>query len=129
MDYEELLRGYIKIFVLVLEAVGQKYGNKAYQEVGKCVIDNEDLIQDIIDKEPDFHEAVTLLITTLLLKIHEKSELFGWENKENLNYLLNDLYNRHLKEATNKYLKRIGMPVIDQLSDYGSLTLFEQKKK
>src|SRR5574344_1755684 len=117
MDYEELLRGYIKIFVLVLEAVGQKYGNKAYQEVGKCVIDNEDLIQDIIDKEPDFHEAVTLLITTLLLKIHEKSELFGWENKENLNYLLNDLYNRHLKEATNKYLKRIGMPVINQLSD------------
>ena len=126
MDYEQLLREYIKRFVLVMETVGQATNNKKYMEVGKCIEDNKDIINQIIQWEPDFNQAIGMLIISLLMTIHEKDEMIGWENTQRVNYYIDDLYTRYLEKPTNAFLKKNGMPTIARLSDHGLFTLVEQ---
>ena len=125
MDYEQLLREYIKLFVLVMETVGQTTNNKKYMEVGKCIDEFEETIKQIIDWEPEFNQAIGLLIISLLMTIHSKYEIAGWENTQRVNYYIDDLYERYLRKPTDAFLRKRGMPTIAKLSDHGLFTLIE----
>ena len=129
MDYEELLREYIKLFVLVMETMGQATNNKKYMDVGKCIEDNEPNIKELIEWEPDFHQAIGYLIVSLLLTIHDKSDIVGWENHDRINYFIDDLYTRNLEKVTNAFLRKNGMPILEKPSQYGTVTLFEKFRR
>ena len=125
MDYEELLREYIKLYVLVMETVGQATNNKKYQKVGESVLRNKKEIDKIIEDEPPFSTAVGYLIVTLLQDIHDNSDIAGYENVQTLNYFVDDLYIRDLEKPTNKFLKKHGMPTISKPSEYGTAILLK----
>lgn len=125
MDYEELLREYIKLYVLVMETVGQATNNKKYQKVGESVLRNKKEIDKIIEDEPPFSTAVGYLIVTLLQDIHDNSDIAGYENVQTLNYFVDDLYMRYLEKPTNKFLKKHGMPTISKPSEYGTAILLK----
>jgi hypothetical protein len=125
MDYEELLREYIKLYVLVMETVGQATNNKKYQKVGESVLRNKKEIDKIIEDEPPFSTAVGYLIVTLLQDIHDNSDIAGYENVQTLNYFVDDLYIRYLEKPTNKFLKKHGMPTIGKPSEYGTAILLK----
>ena len=125
MDYEELLREYIKLYVLVMETVGQATNNKKYQKVGESVLRNKKEIDKIIEDEPQFSTAVGYLIVTLLQDIHDNSDIAGYENVQTLNYFVDDLYIRYLEKPTNKFLKKHGMPTISKPSEYGTAILLK----
>ncbi|MBR2246410.1 MAG: hypothetical protein IJ880_05195 [Bacilli bacterium] len=125
MDYEELLREYIKLYVLVMETVGQATNNKKYQKVGESVLRNKKEIDKIIEDEPPFSTAVGYLIVTLLQDIHDNSDIAGYENVQTLNYFVDDLYIRYLEKPTNKFLKKHGMPTISKPSEYGTAILLK----
>lgn len=125
MDYEELLREYIKLYVLVMETVGQVTNNKKYQKVGESVLRNKKEIDKIIEDEPPFSTAVGYLIVTLLQDIHDNSDIAGYENVHTLNYFVDDLYIRYLEKPTNKFLKKHGMPTISKPSEYGTAILLK----
>ena len=125
MDYEELLREYIKLYVLVIETVGQATNNKKYQKVGESVLRNKKEIDKIIEDEPPFSTAVGYLIVTLLQDIHDNSDIAGYENVQTLNYFVDDLYMRYLEKPTNKFLRKHGMPTISKPSEYGTAILLK----
>jgi hypothetical protein len=125
MDYEELLREYIKLYVLVMETVGQATNNKKYQKVGESVLRNKKEIDKIIEDEPPFSTAVGYLIVTLLQDIHDNSDIAGYENVQTLNYFVDDLYMRYLEKPTNKFLRKHGMPTISKPSEYGTAILLK----
>lgn len=125
MDYEELLREYIKLYVLVMETVGQATNNKKYQKVGESVLRNKKEIDKIIEDEPPFSTAVGYLIVTLLQDIHDNSDIAGYENVQTLNYFIDDLYMRYLEKPTNKFLRKHGMPTISKPSEYGTAILLK----
>ena len=125
MDYEELLREYIKLYVLVMETVGQATNNKKYQKVGESVLRNKKEIDKRIEDEPPFSTAVGYLIVTLLQDIHDNSDIAGYENVQTLNYFVDDLYMRYLEKPTNKFLRKHGMPTISKPSEYGTAILLK----
>lgn len=125
MDYEELLREYIKLYVLVMETVGQATNNKKYQKVGESVLRNKKEIDKIIEDEPPFSTAVGYLIVILLQDIHDNSDIAGYENVQTLNYFVDDLYMRYLEKPTNKFLRKHGMPTISKPSEYGTAILLK----
>lgn len=125
MDYEELLREYIKLYVLVMETVGQATNNKKYQKVGESVLRNKKEIDKIIEDEPPFSTAIGYLIVTLLQDIHDNSDIAGYENVQTLNYFVDDLYMRYLEKPTNKFLRKHGMPTISKPSEYGTAILLK----
>ena len=125
MDYEELLREYIKLYVLVMETVGQATKNKKYQKVGESVLRNTPQIDKILEADPPFSTAVWYLIVTLLQDIHDSSDIAGYENVQTLNYFVDDLYIRYLEKPTNKFLKKHGMPTISKPSEYGTAILLK----
>jgi len=125
MDYEELLREYIKLYVLVMETVGQATNNKKYQKVGESVLRNKKEIDKILEDEPPFSTAVGYLIVTLLQDIHDNSDIAGYENVQTLNYFVDDLYMRYLEKPTNKFLRKHGMPTISKPSEYGTAILLK----
>lgn len=128
MDYEELIREYIKLYVLVMESVGQASDNKKYQKVGQYVLKNQGEIEKLIEDEPPFIVAVGYLIVLLLQDIHESDGIVGYENAQTLNYLIDDLYERYLRKPTNIFLRKHGMPVINKLSDTGAAVLIQKRK-
>ena len=99
--------------------------NKKYMEVGKCIDEFEETIKQIIDWEPEFNQAIGLLIISLLMTIHSKDEIAGWENTQRVNYYIDDLYERYLRKPTDAFLRKRGMPTIAKLSDHGLFTLIE----
>lgn len=117
MDYETLVREYIKLFILVMETVGQRDKNLKYQGVAKCIEANEPMIQKMIDDEPDVSVIVCNLIVQLLVDIHDSDSISGPENRDRLNELVEDMYQRHLREATNRFFRKHGLEPIDSIND------------
>lgn len=117
MDYETLVREYIKLFILVMETVGQRDKNSKYQEVSKCIESNEPMIQKMIDDEPDVSVIVCNLIVQLLVDIHDSDSISGPENRDRLNELVEDMYQRHLREATNRFFRKHGLEPIDSINE------------
>lgn len=119
MEYEVLIREYIKCFILVIETIGQANGNKRYQDVGNIVMRNKEQIEFLIKQEPPVTVLINALIVMLIGEIHDSSEVSGVENIPQLNDLVDDLYLRYLEGPTNKFMKKYGMPIIKKPSDFG----------
>lgn len=127
MTYEELVREYIKLFILVLETVGQDIGNKVYQNVSNLLKENESEIKRMIDEELPFFIIVALLEVLIITKLHESDDLVEEENL--LQGLTNDMWNRYLKTASNKFFRKHGLPVINDIDEKGYVKLLKIYKK
>jgi len=126
MDYEELVNEYLDIITIIIEAVGQKLNNKKYQQASRLIKENRANIDKSIENEDEFYIIITHVIISLLIDIHDISNLSGRENVVKLNTLIDDFFNRYLKEPTNKFLKKNGMKPVQQPSAYGTSLILEK---
>ena len=126
MEYEELIREYIKCFVLVIETIGQANGNKKYQNVGKLVVNNREQIDGLIKQEPPVIVLINALIVMLIGDIHDSSEVAGVSNIPQLNELVDDFFVRYLEVPTNKFMKKYGMPIVKKPSEFGISMLIKK---
>lgn len=121
MTYEELVKAYIKLFILVIETVGQDIGNKFYQNVKEIIERNEKSLQAVIDQEAPFYVLVSLLETLVICDIHDKDELM--KDKFILQGYVNDMWTRYLKVPSNKFFRKNGLPVINEIDEDGIIML------
>lgn len=126
MTYEELIRKYVSLFILVIEVAGDTTNNKYYRDVALYVERNENLIQTLIDREVGFPQFISTIISVVLLQIHDDS-ICGYENTKKANELIEDLYIRYLRTPTNKFMKENGLKPIRSLIEVGHSTLLKQK--
>lgn len=126
MTYEELVREYIKLFILIMETVGQDIGNKVYREV-KSIIDEDGNLKNIIDQEPPFYVIVGVLILSLVCKIHDPKDLE--ENPGLLQSLLEDMWERYLKVPSNKFFRKQGLPTVNTINENVLILLKKYERK
>ena len=123
MTFEELVREYVKLFILIIETVGQDVGNKIYQNVSNILKedDSEKAIQSLIDNEVPFFVVVSTLETIVLCKLHNSKDLY--ENNNILQGLVGDMWERYLKLPSNRFFRKNGLPTINRIDENGIIML------
>lgn len=117
MNYQKAFDDYIKLFILIVESVGQRSGNKKYQEVEKIIKRDRSRMEEFIEKDPPFAMAIGVLIISLLTEIHGLGSLSGYSNAGKVNTMVDDFYIHYLKDATNKFLLDLGEEPLEKPSD------------
>lgn len=117
MNYQKAFDDYIKLFILIVESVGQRSGNKKYQEVEKIIKRDRSRMEEFIEKDPPFAMAIGVLIVSLLTEIHGLGSLSGYSNAGKVNTMVDDFYIHYLKDATNKFLLDLGEEPLEKPSD------------
>ena len=122
MTFEELVSEYIKLFILIIETVGQDIGNKIYQNVSNILKEDDSIkaIQSLIDNEVPFFIVVSTLEAIVLCKLHNSKDLY--ENNI-LQGLVGDMWERYLKLPSNKFFRKNGLPTIDRIDENGIIML------
>jgi hypothetical protein len=130
MSNEELIkRKYVKLFSLVIETEGQKLNNKKFKGIENCLNNNKQTLDWIIkDDSKDLVELINFLITSLVVYIHPREDLVGQENVERTNYLIDDLFLRHLDLPTRTFTSNYKLKDIQKPSSYGKTILTKGEK-
>lgn len=123
MDYNKILKEYIKLFILIVEAEGQKRGNRAYQSISKLFSINNPNFRSVIEhlekEQPDFRLAISNLIICVIVNIHDLSDISGPQNSRYLGDLMDHFYTHYLRVGTNRFLNKNGLGVMEKPSDCG----------
>lgn len=137
MTWEELVRAYIRMFVLVMETAGDQTGNSTYKEVQHYIDENPSGIQQLIDNDEaiSFEEVILFLISLIVLNVHgdkvvsDKLIEFDVAKSEEAGRLIDDLYQRYLKGPTDAFMKKNGMPPVeDKISNIISTIFYKQRQ-
>lgn len=119
MTITELFPKYVELFILVMEAAGQKTGNAYYTNVEKIIKreDSKAFIEGFLKQDPPFPVMITIL-EFLLIK-----EMRGIEGAEELSIdsgkdLVDDMFERYLKKPTRKFTSTYGLSPVVELDTY-----------
>lgn len=130
MSNEELIkRKYVKLFSLVIETEGQRSNNRKFKEIENCLSINKQTLDWIIkDDKKNLIELINFLLTSLVVYIHSRDDLVGQENVERTNFLIDDLFLRHLDLPTRKFTNDYKLKDIQKPSSYGKTILTKGEK-
>lgn len=118
MTWEQIIREYLKLFILVIETAGDQTSNSQYKAIQKTIDRNQECVQRVIDTGGiDFEIVVGLFCSMVILSIHGDrlviNDTNGEETMEKIKLskeLLEDLYQRYLKKPTEQFLRKNGLP-------------------
>lgn len=126
MTYREIAEKYIDLFVLIIETAGDVTNNQSYKNIEQTLKKEKKELDRAIEDEVDFGLFIVLLITIVLLDVHEHKDLYE-KSEEEMYGLISDMWKRYLKVPTRKFLSQNGMKLIDELH-YSSVILKKDKK-
>lgn len=138
MTWEEIIKQYLRLFILVIETAGDQTSNDIYKDVAKFVDSNQDGIQNLINTGGiPFENVVVYLSSLVVLNVHGDrivSDSFGSEDfqeKAELGKdLVVDIYKRYLAGPTEKFLKKNGLPPIgDNIEEHVSTIFCKEELK
>lgn len=125
MTYKEIADKYVDLFILIIETAGDVTNNQSYKNIEKIIDKSKEEINQAIENEVEFGIFIVLLITAVLIDIHNIEKLYE-KNEDEMYELINDMWTRYLKKPTRKFLAQNGMKLIDELN-YCSIILKKKK--
>lgn len=120
MTYEEIIKEYKKLFIMIVEKAGRDTGNTSYLQVEK-ILNKEDLLKaekHLIEQEPEFIIIVCFYPIFLFWDIYGIKKIEEWDFKKG-NEKLKEFYNTFLKSSTIKFCEKYGIEPIEDLEDHG----------
>lgn len=112
MTLEQLIGDYKKRFILILKTVGNITSNESFKKVESLVEEREEGIQTFIDKGANFSVLVVFLISVVLVDMYGPEEVSSWDDIAE-NSKCKNLYNKYLKEVTDKFTRKNGLEQVD----------------
>lgn len=111
MSYNEMLKEWEKIFILIMENTDDLIYNKAEEIINKTP--NQNLIKEMLEEELPLSCAIGGYIIMMLIESQGPDKL-GDLNMEEMVRRIDDFWNRYLKKPTRVFTSKNGLPTIDQ---------------
>ena len=128
MTAKELFPEYEKLFILVMESVGQKIGNEVYQRTSEILESTKEGTRDAIESDIPFGLFICYLIVRILIEIHGVKKLESMDPVE-ANKLSQFIFDNYLKKPTRAFTAKYGLPVMDNLEYYFGLQIINKRKR
>jgi hypothetical protein len=120
MTYEEIIKEYKKLFILLVEKAGRDTGNTSYLQVEK-ILNKEDILKcekKLLEQEPEFIIIVCFYPIFLFCDIYGMEKIENWDHEKG-NEKLREFYNTFLKNPTIKFCEKYGIEPIEDIGDSG----------
>jgi len=124
MTYKQLLKAYLKLFILIVECAGEETGNQIYKDVEQYI--SKDVIPQLVAQDAPLTVLISILISQVLIQLHGTSRMQGYENSDDLNTLIIDFFERYLRKPTNKFLVDNGF---DEIEEFGNDMIILKEKR
>ena len=113
MSYEEALKSWEKIFILVMESTDDPVYRKAEELINKE--STQKMIKSLIEEEDYLPYAIGGYIVTMIIEAQglEKLEKLSLDE---MGERIDDFWNRYLKKPTRAFTTKNGLPPVDQES-------------
>lgn len=113
MSYEEALKSWEKIFILVMENTDDPVYKKAEEIINKE--STQRLIKTLIEEEVYLPYAIGGYIVTMIIEAQGPEKLEKLSLDE-MGERIDDFWNRYLKKPTRAFTTKNGLPPVDQES-------------
>jgi len=113
MSYEEALKSWEKIFILVMESTDDPVYRKAEELINKE--STQKMIKRLIEEEVYFPYAIGGYIITMIIEAQGPEKLERLSLDE-MGERIDDFWNRYLKKPTRIFTTKNGLPPVDQES-------------
>lgn len=114
MTYEEVVKEYRKLFVMLVEKAGRETGNTSYLRVEKILEEknSERLEKRLIEDEPSFVIIVCSYLILLFCDIYGLKGVEEWDLDTGAEKV-SEFYRLYLKNATIKFCEKYGLEPFD----------------
>lgn len=126
MIAKELFEKYNELFILVIETAGQNNKNKVYMKVKDIIEKNKEQLDRAVEDDIPFNVYVALLSFLVVKEVHGFKKLEEIDNDE-LNNLVNSMFEMYLKKPTRKFTATYGLPIINSLDTYLEIISYKIK--
>jgi len=126
MSYEETLKSWEKIFILVMESTDDPVYKKAEEIINKE--STQKLIKSLIEDEVYLPYAIGGYIAMMIVEAQgpEKLEKLSLDEMEER---IDDFWNRYLRKPTRAFTTKNGLPPVDQESLKVSCKFIKKNEK
>lgn len=126
MSYEEALKSWEKIFILVMESTDDPVYRKAEEVINKE--STQKLIKSLIEEEVYLPYAIGGYIVTMIIEAQGPEKLEKLSLDE-MGERIDDFWNRYLKKPTRAFTTKNGLPPVDQESLRVSCKFIKKNEK
>ena len=123
MSYEETLKTWEKIFILVMEECDDSVYKKAEEIINKEA--NQKALKGIIEDEIPLPWAIGFYIVIMILESVGPDKLSELDDKEIIGRI-NDFWVRYLKKPTKAFTTKYGLPPINSESLNVGLKIYKK---
>jgi hypothetical protein len=110
MTYKEIIEKYKDLFIILTEKAGSDSGILEYKNIDAILKkpENLEMVEELIEKEPDFKIVVSSFIVALLIEIYGPEKLEEWDEDKSSSHIT-EFYQLYLKKATIKFCEKYGL--------------------
>lgn len=115
MTYLEITEKFKELFILIVENAGEETSNKNYLDVENILKKNESMIEQAVEDEPPLEVFISLCISFVVVEVHSIDNMCE-KSIEETTYLVNDFWERYLKNPLKKFTAKYGLSTIKSLT-------------